>query len=113
MGWWKRRTQRETLNYCSRNIGQVRIGFESGNLEFYDGMEICSMILGDLPMRIEGKGGRDSNLTVRMLEDHVPGMAEALYEWFEPGSQGELIGELISSWRGDATNDKKEPQEDT
>lgn len=100
MGWWKLRPQVDAMTDINRHVGTARIGLMSGNIEFMDGREISRLLISDLPTRIEGKGSRDRNPTIQMLEDAFPGISDALYEWFEPRSTGELLGELLSSWGG-------------
>lgn len=66
----------------------------------------------DLPVTIQGRGSLLKTSPVDFLDHEMPGMAYALYEWFEPESAGELVGELLSSWRGMPDEAARESKED-
>lgn len=112
MARWKIRGMDEAMEKLGAKGYLVRINFETRNMEFQDGKSISGNLLWDLPPRIKGKSGLMKNTTIQMLEDAIPGIAEALYEWFEPRSSGELIGELLSSWTGVPCDGVKETKED-
>lgn len=107
MGWWKRRSRKEFEKaagaYTDLMTGELYIGR----------MCLGAGIFDDLPSRIEGRGGMSKNCTVGFLEGNIPGIGNALYEWVEPESRGELIGEMLSSWTGAPLHEDKEPEEDT
>ena len=114
MGWWKLRTQQETLDHLNRHVCAARIGLVSGNLEFIDGKEVSRLLISDLPFKMEGKDSLSKNSIMQMLEDAIPGISNALYVWFEPQSRGGLIGEMLSSWPGGARRHAAEkPEKDT
>jgi len=109
MGWWKRRSQTD----FSRRAG-ARWDLETDAICIgYPPRSICRQMLQDLPLRIDGRGALMQNFMVKFLEKEFPGISYALYEWSEPGSTGELIGELLSSWRGPPRNVNSESEEDT
>jgi hypothetical protein len=67
----------------------------------------------DLPATIQGRGSLLKTSPVDFLDHEMPGMAYALYEWFEPESAGELVGELLSSYRGQPYEAAHESEEDS
>ena len=95
MGWWKKRSSAEIkvmtgAHHC----------LESDRLVFPGGMQVCASL--------------NRNGTLGMLESEMPGIRRCLYYWFEPGTKGELIGEMLSSWPGGARRHEAErPEEDS
>jgi len=102
MGWWKRRESEEFLR-CAKG----KYDLHTDEIYLRSGFTLPGRILQDLPAKIEGRGRLLKQPMVDMLECEIPGIAHAIYEWFEPESVGNLIGELLSSPETSATKKLK------
>lgn len=108
MGWWRRRSNQDFM----RSVDGER-DYQTGELRLHRyGMTITDMTLRDLPGTIQGKGSLLKAHPMCFLEREMPGISHAMYEWFEPESPGELVGELLSSWRGEPLDADEESEED-
>lgn len=96
MGWWRRRSKQD---FMYRVRGEYDLMTDEVRMYRY-GTSIDWRMWGDLPATIQGRGSLLKTSPVDYLDHEMPGIADALYEWFEPESAGELVGELLSSWRG-------------
>jgi hypothetical protein len=106
VGWWKRRSRAEFERATGAYTDPMTRETYIGKMCIGDGM------FDDLPSRIEGRGEMSKNHIVGFLEREIPGIGNALYEWVEPASRGELIGEMLSSWPGAPRHADKEPDEE-
>ena len=96
MGWWRRRSKQD---FMYRVRGEYDLMTDEVRMHRF-GHSINWSMWADLPTTIKGRGSLLKTSPVDYFEHEMPGMADALYEWFEPESAGELVGELLSSWRG-------------
>jgi hypothetical protein len=108
MGWWRRRNEEDFLRRA-----EGRYDLNTDTIQLDSGFSLSGRMLQDLPAKIEGQGRLLKQPIVDMLECEIPGIAHAIYEWFEPESTGELIGELLSSWRGMPDEAAQKSEEDS
>jgi hypothetical protein len=106
VGWWKLRSRREFLvsvrGYHDIMTDEIHIGR----------CTVPGTIFDDLPATIQGRGMLLKTHPVSFLDHEIPGIGHGLYEWFEPESTGELVGELLSSWRGSVDDKASKSEED-
>lgn len=108
MGWWRRRSKKDFMERVEGVYDHM-----TDEVRMYRfGQSIDRQMWGDLPVTIQGRGSLLKTSPVDYFEHEMPGMADALYEWFEPESAGELVGELLSSWRGMPNEAAQKSKED-